>query len=338
MRCDFARFSLLALICSVMGLSHPEQSFAQSTPPKIPPANVQPQSKTNTTPMGADAVRENFQDLTARLLKLEIEVTKPKPKDQGDIRTGLIAGFAVLIAALVAAAATLLTQWLIAKREREHDITAAARQLEIARETAEQQLDLSRNQAIFAQTEKILEFRVKQLEYFYAPMFALLQQSEALYEKLCDQLVQDHPDRYTRLPQRDSEGHWIHVLGEHGTSKPFRLLDQMPAIKDNAGALVLVDEIIAIGKKTTNIISKRAGLATADLIDLLGEYLAHFAMLCAIRANPTTKPSEPLAKKLGYFPRSLNAKVADGYRELSRFLDEYVNASKKMLAEFPVKK
>jgi hypothetical protein len=60
--------------------------------------------------------------------------------------------------------------------------------------------------------------------------------------------------------------------------------------------------------------------------------------LCAIRANPTTKPSEPLAKKLGYFPRSLNAKVADGYRELSRFLDEYVNASKKMLAEFPVKK
>jgi len=164
----------------------------------------------------------------------------------------------------------LLGQHFMAKREE--------RRAEL---TAQRSLELARQEAIFDHTEKILEFRLKQMELFYAPMFALLEQSRALYDKMLYQLAQDEPQRYRRLPEPDAEGYRMHVRAQDDTWKGFRLLDQFPAVKANQKALVLAERILQIGEQTTKIISDHAGLASQDLIDLLGEYLAHYAVLSA---------------------------------------------------------
>ncbi len=85
----------------------------------------------------------------------------------------------------------------------------------------------------------------------------------------------------------------------------------------------------------TKIISDHAGLASKDLIDLLGAYLAHYAILSTIHKREETVAYEPGWHQKGYYPRELNGKIEEGYRELSQFLDEYAKASKRMLEAVP---
>ena len=141
-------------------------------------------------------MRDDLLGLTDRVLKLEINAAKGSKSVRGsDAVTAIIAGFAGLIAALIGGGMTLLSQRITAKRERERAMNAARlerdlavetaqREADLARESAQHQLELARKVAIFQQTEKILEFRLKQMELFYAPMFALLEQSKALTIKL----------------------------------------------------------------------------------------------------------------------------------------------------------
>jgi hypothetical protein len=96
-----------------------------------------------------------------------------------------------------------------------------------------------------------------------------------------------------------------------------------------------VDRILQIGEQMTEIISDHAGLASKDLIDLLGEYLAHYAILSTIYKGSETVPYEPGWHKMLYYPRRLNQMIEDGYRELSEFLDGYAKASKRMLEALP---
>lgn len=203
--------------------------------------------------------------------------------------------------------------------------------------TAERTLELARQQAIFQHAEKILEFRLKQMELFYAPMFALLEQSRGLYDKMLDQLAYDEPNRYKRLAESDPEGYRFHVRAKDGSWRGFRLLDQLPAVRTNPKALALVEAILQIGEQMTKIISKRAGLASQDLVNLLGAYLAHYAVLSTIHKRGETEPYEPGWHKVGYYPRDLNAKIAAGYHEVSQFIDEYAKASNRMLEALPVR-
>jgi hypothetical protein len=129
-----------------------------------------------------------------------------------------------------------------------------------------------------------------------------------------------------RFQVRDKNGDW----------KAFRLLDQLPAVRSKPKAFALADRILQIGEEMTKIITKNAGLASEDLIDLLGRYMAHYAIISTIHKLGETQPYEPGWHKMGYFPRELDEKVATGYRELSQFLGEYSKASKRMLEALPV--
>ncbi|MCI0622789.1 MAG: hypothetical protein L0387_14200 [Acidobacteria bacterium] len=292
--------------------------YAQPAPALPPqPAIVQPLPK--------DERDEDLQRLTNRVLQLEIDLAKAsKSPPESNLTTGIIAGAATLSAALLAGFLTLLGQRFTAKQEERRVIL-----------TAERAVELARQEAIFQHTEKILEFRVKQLELFYAPMFALLEQSKALYTKMLHQLVQDEPNRYRLLSEPDPEGYRMHVLAKDGAWKGFRLLDQLPAIRSNLNTLTLVERILQIGEQMTKIISDHAGLASKDLIELLGEYLAHYALLSTIHKRGETVPYEPGWHKMGYYPRQLNGRIEEGYRELSQFVDEYAMASKRMLEALP---
>ena len=247
----------------------------------------------------------NTDELAERITKLEKQA-------ENTVTPALIACIGVIIAAVLAGIFALWGQYSNSRQQRE----------------------LDRNKALFEQTEKILEFRIKQLEQFYAPMSACLRQSEALHSALQRQLAKDSPDRYILLEKRDADGNQMIVKNAAGETYGFRLIDEMPAIREDKRAMVLVDRILAIGKEMTEIISEHAGLAAQDLVPLLSEYEAHYVILSTIRGDDEAQASPPPGtKEKGYYPypRDLNKKVDSGYRDLNRFLDRYSDASEKML-------
>jgi hypothetical protein len=288
-----------------------------------PPAS-QPFQKTSASP--EDDLSRDLQRLTNQVLQLELEVAKTSKFDS-TLTTAIIAGSASLVAVLLAGGLTLLGQYVTARREERRAVA-----------TAMQTMELGRQEALFRHGEKILEFRLKQMELFYAPMFALLKQSEALYAKMRYQLAIDDPARYQLLDEPDFEGYFLHVHVKDGSWKGFRLLDQLPQVRTNHKAFALVKSILEIGKKMTEIISEHAGLASQELAYTLGEYLAHYAILSTVYNSGEIEPYEPGWHKLGYYPRELNDRIRAGYQELGQFIDEYSKQSKRVLEVLPASK
>jgi hypothetical protein len=260
-------------------------------------------------PSGASAApapeRDTITDLRARVQKLESIAAGKSDKDTSN--SLFTAGIAAL-AVLAAAGLGLYGQYVTAKR------------------TAE----LARRESIYRHTERILEFRVKQLELFYAPMFALLGQSKGLYDKMLHQLAEDDPQRYRWSP--DPSHDRFQVLAKDGTWQGFRLLDQLPAVRKFPKAMAIATEILRIGDSMTKIISSNAGLASEKLIGMLGQYMAHYAILATVDKLGEIEPYEPGWHQMGYFPRELDKEVEAGYRELSGFIDEHAREGKRILA------
>ncbi len=268
--------------------------------------------------------QEKIRELTQRVQKLELQIVQGSGKQQGNttavaVTTAIIAAAAVLGAALLG----MFGQHVAAQREDRRTVAAAQHAAELAKQ-----------EAVYRNSEKIVEFRLKQMEQFYAPMFALLGQSKGLYDKMLHQLAQDEPERYRWNPQPGAGADPFQVL-HHDTWKGFRLLDQLPAVRHNPKAFALAEGVLRIGDQMTEIISKHAGLASENIIDLLGEYLAHYATLSTIYRLGETEPYEPGWHKVRYYPRELNARIEAGYREVSQFIDEYAKASMLMLQALP---
>jgi hypothetical protein len=199
---------------------------------------------------------------------------------------------------------------------------------------AENAVNLSRREAIFRDTEKILEFRLKQMEEFYAPMRALLGQSKGLYDKMLRQLSEDDPARYRRDPEsQDEEEFRLQVLASDGEWREFRLLDQLPAVTQSEKAFALAKAILEIGDRMTKVISDHAGLASEEIIELLGEYMAHYATITTIYKLGETQAYEPGWHKVRYYPRDLNAKIEKGYRELNQFINKFAATGERMLGD-----
>lgn len=264
---------------------------------------------------------DDFSKLTARIAKLEADAAKSAELWRNPL----------VIAASIAGCIALLGHFIALYTQH----ATAQRAAEQARLASERSLEQTKLEAAFGQAEKILEFRIKQLESFYAPVFALLEQSKALYIKMNYILAETEPTKYRRLEVPDAERYQFQVVTESNEWKRFRLLDQLPAVRANPDALPLVQRILEIGKQLTQIISEHAGLASADLVDLLGEYMAHYAIISSVYEREHTKPYTPGWHKMGYYPEELNERIAKGYRDVSRFIDSYAEASKNVLQTRP---
>src|SRR5579863_4876120 len=203
------------------------------------PSNVP--APASTPPPLSDADQENIRELTYRIQKLELEMIQKSGKSSEDgtqiaVVTAIIAAAAVLGAALLGIGG----QYFMARREDRRSIA-----------TAQQALELAKQEAVFQQTGTILAFRLKQMEQFYAPMFALLGQSKGLYDKMMQQLAEDQPQRYRIVLNPGPRGFRFEVLDKHGQWQGFRLLDQLPAIKSDPKALALIDRMLEIGGQMT---------------------------------------------------------------------------------------
>jgi hypothetical protein len=289
----------------------------QPTPTGTPKAASHPAPGTSET-MGSSGStapsvglsdQEKVVELTHRVQMLELQVAQRPAKSESDYNVAIIGAAAVFGAALVAAVLGIFSQVLAARH--------AAR--------------LARDEALYKDAAKILELRMRQVQEFYAPMFALLRQSKDLYDKMLQQLVADEPSRYRSVPTAvEKEFRW-EVLDKKGEWQGFRLLDQLPAIKSNLKALALVDANLLIGEKICKVISNRAGYASEALVDMLGQYMAHYAILATIRNGKETEAFEPGWHKVGYFPFGLDTKIGEAYHEVSKSIDDFRKGSTRTL-------
>jgi hypothetical protein len=133
-------------------------------------------------------------ELTHRVQMLELQVAQRPAKAQSDYSVAIIGASAVFGAALVAAVLGIFGQLLAARH-------AAS---------------LARDEALYKDAAKILELRMRQVQQFYAPMFALLRQSKDLYDKMLQQLVADEPSRYREVPTAVGKEFRWQVLDKKG--------------------------------------------------------------------------------------------------------------------------
>jgi len=258
-------------------------------------------------------------DLEIQELKLKVE---KKPETDQTAMTGKIAAGAVIAAALIA----LLSQ-ILASRWQER----------VAMRTAENNLRLAREGAIYKNSEKIFDYRLKQLQEFYAPMSALQKQSKALYNKLLVQLPMQEPARY-RAPGADAEHDFRLEVKVGEKWEKFYLLDQLPAIRKNPSAFALVTEIVRIGGQMTETISKNAGLAKPEILEVLSEYMGHYAILASLYRDESTTPFPPGWHKMGYYPyQKFDDGIQVGYKEMVDFLDGQVRVGQSLVDQSTVR-
>jgi hypothetical protein len=273
------------------------------------PGTSQTMGSRGSTPLVGLSEQEKVVELTHRVQMLELQVAQRPAKSESDYNVAIIGAAAVFGAALVAAVLGIFGQVLAARH--------SAR--------------LARDEALYKDAAKILELRMRQVQDFYAPMFALLRQSKDLYDKMLQQLVADEPSRYRSVPTAvEKEFRW-EVLDKKGEWQGFRLLDQLPAIKSNLKALALVDANLVIGEKICKVISNHAGYASEALVDMLGQYMAHYAILATIRNGKETEAFEPGWHKVGYFPFGLDTKIGEAYHEVSKSIDDFRKGSTRTL-------
>jgi hypothetical protein len=181
-------------------------------------------------------------------------------------------------------------------------------------------------------TEKLLELRLRQLNRFYAPFYALLLQSEGVTAKLQEQLVHDEPLRFQW--KEISKDHRQLEVKINGAWHEFRLLDQAPALKANENYNELIREILRIGIQLTRIIKEHGGLAAVgpEPSPVYGKYLAHFAILSMIYRGSATTAFSPGSHVIGYYPRELNGVVKQGYDEIRALLKNYETTGAKAMS------
>jgi len=229
----------------------------------------------------------------------------------------------VIWAAIIAGIAALYGQFVSAKNAREQ-----------SKQEAEAALNQAEQEARFRQIEKIIEFRVKQLERFYGPMHAYLEQSKAIYIKINSILAKTEPDKYRELEKSDPLGYRF-LIFEGGSWKGFRLLDRLPDVYRNEEAAPLVDRVIEIGAAISKTISKNSGLADRHLMGALGEYSAHYEILKSVYKRKEREAYPPGWHTIGYYPRRLNKLIDQGYRAVNRDINAYSNALHELLEKIP---
>jgi hypothetical protein len=310
----------------------PGSPAASNSSPHV--ANPNPPVAGNLSASQGDA--DKIDEIAHRVRLLEIKAAEKSTPWYGSalvpLLTAIIGGLAVFWSARLGRSG----QQLAANAAEANAKRAAEANAELARNAAAEAARLAKEAALFKHAEQMMEFKQKQIQEFYGPLYAALRQSKGLYDKLLDQLIYDEPARYQKTPNATGDDYRFQVLDKASKWENFRLVDQLPAIKSNQRAMSLVDAIIGLGKHMCEIIATRAGYAAENSVDLLGQYMAHHAILTAIRNGPETEAFEPGRHKIGAFPYGLDQVVGDKYHELSNALDKYGQAydrALQMLAE-----
>ncbi len=297
---DFSRW--LLLLIAMLSVSCEQHPLAQD--------RQDPTPAPNRTYTDAD-------ERVARILALEKFATE-KPKEPSAWTGAALTALATIVGGIVSS----LFAYFIANRN------------------ADANAKLALTEARLGYAEQVLNLRLRQLEEFVAPLRALLKQSEGVTRKLHLQLVKE-PEKYRWADPVKQQG--LRLILD-GKEHDFRLLDRLPELRNHKDVKLLVAEIIRIGSQITKLISQKAGLAQAQmrgnptpdemLCEVLGKYLAHYAILKGIFDDKNRiEPYPPGTHEIGYYPRELNKLVEEEYQRVLLELRPYFDTSAAVIRE-----
>jgi SAM-dependent methyltransferase len=156
----------------------------------------------------------------------------------------------------------------------------------------------------------ILEFRIRQIMEFYAPMQLLIEKSRLLYEKLIWAMKRTDKDF---------------------DKKNFRLLDQISNLYKKNELKPLIDAIIGTGDEMSKLIIDKGGLIEGGVTQTYIDYQAHLEILKAAKSGKTSKEQETGWQRFGYYPRLLNREVKEGYKSVLEYIRCYIESGDKLI-------
>src|ERR1700674_115794 len=166
--------------------------------------------------------------------------------------------------------------------------------------------------ARYAYASEILKFRLRQIEDFYAPAHLYVEQSRVVYKKFMWTLEREKPS----IPLEE-----------------FRLLDHIYAFQNDSQLKPIIDQILAIGTKLTQLISEQSGLIEGGVNSTFIDYQGHFAILDVASKQDLTSDQKDGWQEFGYYPRLLNREIHEGYKLVLRHLENYANAGDRIIAQ-----
>ena len=190
----------------------------------------------------------------------------------------------------------------------------------------------------------IMNWRVQQLSELYGPLYALLNQSTVLYRHMNQVLVNSDSERF-RLGYDDEKcdvDNKKFQIYEGTKWEDFRTVNHLISVYgENYQIEGYFDEIIKVGERIVKIIEEKAGYVRendAELAQIFGKYLAHYAVLREVyntvktnlhsQSNDMTTPVlDSLVDQSVPFPRDIQKLVSDGHRSLSNQLKNWGETS-----------
>lgn len=267
-------------------------------------------------PLGAGVDNSLIEERKAWIVALH-KFSESTPKEGVDWQPILNTVAGGLLAGLVA----ILTLLIGARREDARDKLRMKHEIAIKENEAKQQMALARMEGRFKYIEKLHESRLKLLELFLSPFLALLKQSDGLYEKLKIQLSQDSENyRLIENSARHNSRKILQVLWPKDHQwYDFRLLDQLPKLKQQVEHRLIIDEIMRIGKQMSILIISHGGLAVNEegVVEAYAKYQTHYTILETIYKSSGTEATSPGQHQMGYYPRELNGIVENLYNKSS---------------------
>jgi hypothetical protein len=184
------------------------------------------------------------------------------------------------------------------------------------------QRKINKNDADAKVENTYVEWQLKQLSDLYAPLRALLWQSNILYRQMNKVLEAADPVRFRIIVGEDFDNQVFEILMNDNWVR-FRTVKHLAEVYGkNYGAEPYFDDVIAVGEKMANIIREKSGYARqedGELVKVMGEYLAHYFVLKRLHKRAQEKESLKInsADEQATFPTKIQRLVEEGFQEIN---------------------
>jgi hypothetical protein len=291
---------------------------AVSADAKMAPA----EAKTAATTVQSTAIPafdEKLQTLSAsvngRLSAIEVSINRSDERAAEDRK---LTRWVALATVVVSAFFSLAAQWLLMVHQR----------------------SLNREQAQAEVSNSYVEWQLKQLSKLYGPLRALLGQSNAMYRQMNRVLAAAEPNMFRLRTEEgvDFDNEVFEILVD-GYWCRFRTVKHLVDVYNRGyGVEPYFDDVVKVGARIADLIRDKAGYAQPSdqqLIDVMGSYLAHYAVLSRLhqQAKDGGSPKPNKADEQATFPIAIQKLVNDGFTTLNmEVMDWKSNGQKSVKA------
>lgn len=185
------------------------------------------------------------------------------------------------------------------------------------------QRKINKNDADAKIENTYVEWQLKQLSELYAPLRALLWQSNILYRQMNKVLEAADPERFRTIAGEDFDNQVFEILVNDKWVR-FRTVKHLVEIYGkNYGVEPYFDDVVAVGERMANIIREKAGYARqedGELVKIMGEYLAHYFVLRRLHKQAQEKEyfETNSADEQATFPAKIQNLVENGFQDINK--------------------